>query len=216
LLAKIDSIQRLTGDGATRVVAGGPVVPEKKPDQLVAIGASAGGPAAVAKVLGALPADFPAAIVVVQHVDVQFARGLADWLGLHTTLKVQLAMEGDEVRAGHVFLSGRDLHLVFTSARRLGYIRPALDCSFCPSVDVFFESAHRYWTGKLAGVLLTGMGRDGAAGLKALRDAGHPTIAQNAATCAVYGMPKAAAEINAASQILPLDQISSQLKKIFC
>jgi chemotaxis response regulator CheB len=67
----------------------------------------------------------------------------------------------------------------------------------------------------MAGVLLTGMGRDGAAGLKALRDAGHATIAQNAATCAVYGMPKAAAEMNAAAQILPLDQIGLQLKKMF-
>jgi len=215
LLAKIDSIRRLAGDGAGRAMANGNAGGEKKRDQLVAIGASAGGPAAVARVLGDLPADFPAAIVVVQHVDVQFARGLADWLGLHTALKIQLAMEGDEVRPGHVFLSGRDHHLVFTSPHKLGYVKPAADCSFCPSVDVFFESAQRHWSGQLAGVLLTGMGRDGAAGLKGLRDAGHSTIAQNAATCAVYGMPKAAAEMNAASQILPLDQIGTQLKKMF-
>ena len=215
LLAKIDSIRRLTGDIGARMPANGSTSGEKKREQLVAIGASAGGPAAVAKVLGDLPADFPAAIVVVQHVDVQFARGLADWLGLHTALKIQLAMEGDEVRPGHVFLCGRDHHLVFSGPRKLGYVRPSAECSFCPSVDVFFESAQRHWTGKLAGVLLTGMGRDGAVGLKALRDAGHTTIAQSAATCAVYGMPKAAAEIHAASQILPLDQIAPQLKKMF-
>jgi two-component system response regulator WspF len=213
LLAKIDSIRRLTG--AARAEGIGPMPADKKRDQLVVIGASAGGPAAVAKVLRDLPADFPASVVVVQHVDVQFARGLADWLGLHTALKIQLAVEGDEVRAGHVFLSGRDHHLVFTGAHKLGYVKPAPDCSFCPSVDVFFESARRHWPGKLAGVLLTGMGRDGAVGLKALRDAGHATIAQNAETCAVYGMPKAAAELGAAAQILPLDQIGPQLRKMF-
>jgi chemotaxis response regulator CheB len=116
LLAKIEAIRRLTGDTSSRTGANGPAPAESKRDQLVAIGASAGGPAAVAKVLGGLPADFPAAIVVVQHVDVQFARGLADWLGLHTRLKVQLANEGDEVRAGHVFLAGREHHLARTSS----------------------------------------------------------------------------------------------------
>jgi len=215
LLAKIDSIRRLTGDGLTRTGVNGPPPPEKQRDQLVAIGASAGGPAAVAKVLGDLPADFPAAIVVVQHVDVQFARGLADWLGLHTVLQVQLALEGDVVRPGRVFLSGRDQHLVFTGPRQLGYVKPAAECSFCPSVDVFYASAQRHWTGRLAGVLLTGMGRDGAVGLKALRGAGHLTIAQDAASCAVYGMPKAAAEMDAAAQILPLDQIAPVLRRMF-
>jgi two-component system response regulator WspF len=215
LLAKIESIRRLTGETGGRESNGLAAPLETRREQLVAIGASAGGPAAVARVLGALPADFPAAVVVVQHVDVQFARGLADWLGLQTALKVQLAVEGDEVRRGLVYLAGRDQHLVFTAPRKLGYEKPAVECSFCPSVDVFFESARRHWPGRLAGVLLTGMGRDGAVGLKQLRLAGHATITQDAESCAVYGMPKAAVELGAAVHVLPLDQIGPQLKKLF-
>jgi two-component system response regulator WspF len=215
LLAKIDSIRRLSGDGAGKSLIGTSGAPERKREQLIAIGASAGGPAAVAKVLGALPADIPASIVVVQHVDAQFARGLADWLGLHTALKIQLAMDGDVLKPGHVFLAGCEHHLVLTTPHKLGYVKPATDCLFCPSVDVFFESAHRHWAGRMAGVLLTGMGRDGAVGLKLLRAAGHTTIAQSAETCAVYGMPKAAVELEAASLILPLDQVGPQLRKMF-
>lgn len=215
LLAKIDAIRRLSGDSAGRAATLAPVMAEVRRAQLVAIGASAGGPAAVAKVLGDLPEDFSAAVVVVQHVDVQFARGLADWLGVHTRLKVQLAVEGDEPCPGHVYLAGRDQHLVFTNPRKLGYAKPAVDCSFCPSVDAFFESAQRLWTGRLTGVLLTGMGRDGAIGLKALRQAGHETIAQSAETCAVFGMPKAAIELGAATHVLPLGQIGPHLKRTF-
>ena len=218
LLAKIETIQRLIGSGATRKSAGvrapvGQAVGYKH-DRLVVVGASAGGPAALAKILSDLPGDFPAAMAVVQHVDVQFAPGLADWLAGHTSLRVRLAEEGDHPEAGTVLLAGREFHLVLTASRRWGYLRGRVDCVHRPSVDVLFESVSQHWPGMAVGLLLTGMGRDGAAGLQMLRKQGHFTIAQDRATSAVYGMPKAAAELNAVTEILALDKIGARLTNI--
>ncbi len=219
LLAKIAIISRLVGPGLVRkaVPPATPSLPHlgRRHDQLVAIGASAGGPAAVAKVLSALPADFPAAIIVVQHVDAQFAHGLADWLNYQSPLPVRLAREGDRPLASQVLLAGTEHHLAFAGPTRLTYTSIPVEESYRPSVDVFFKSVDRFWQGKVVGVLLTGMGRDGADGLKRLRDRGHHTIAQDAATSAVYGMPKAAAELNAAIEILALDKIGPRLTNIF-
>ncbi|MCU0783491.1 MAG: chemotaxis response regulator protein-glutamate methylesterase [Verrucomicrobia bacterium] len=215
LLAKIETIRRLIGPVSARksVAASAPGArpADFKHDRLVAIGASAGGPAALAKILADLPADFPAAVAIVQHVDVQFARGLADWLGGQTSLQVRLAEEGDHPEAGIVLLAGREFHLVLTPSSRWGYMRASVDCAHRPSVDVFFESVSQHWKGMAIGVLLTGMGRDGAAGLQLLRKHGHHTIAQDQATSAVYGMPKAAAELHAATEILALDKIGPRL-----
>jgi two-component system, chemotaxis family, response regulator WspF len=217
LLAKIETIRKLIGPTSGRKSAS-PAVPSLSPSRtagLVAIGASAGGPAAVSKILAALPADFPAAIVVVQHVDPQFAHGLTDWLRSHTQLRVRLVEEGDRPQAGTVFLAGREHHLVLASPTHLGYTRHPVESSYHPSVDVFFKSVSRQWRGLAVGVLLTGMGRDGAAGLKALRDQGCHTIAQDQATSAVYGMPKAAVELDAATEILALDKIAPRLTNMF-
>ena len=215
LLRKIETIRRLIGAGVGKKAVELPPPSLRHPpaerDQLIAIGASAGGPAALAKVLAPLPGDFPAAMIVVQHVDVQFAPGLADWLGYQTELSVRLAKDGDHPKPGTVLLAGSDNHLVFAGPARLGYVRQPLDCSYRPSVDVFFKSVSRFWHGDVVGVLLTGMGRDGAEGLKLLHDMGHRTLVQNQASSAVYGMPKAAAELKAASEILPLDQIGPRL-----
>jgi two-component system, chemotaxis family, response regulator WspF len=182
---------------------------------LVAVGASAGGPIALAEILGSLPADFPAAIVIVQHLDIQFTPGLADWLNLHSLLPVRLAAEGDKPTVGTVLLASTVDHLVLLGADTLGYTRDPVDSIYRPSVDVFFQSVAKHRRGKVAGVLLTGMGRDGAKGLKALREAGHHTIAQDRGTSTIYGMPKAAAALDAAVDILPLNQIGPALQKVF-
>lgn len=178
---------------------------------LVAIGASAGGPAAVATVLSAFPSDFVGAIVLVQHLDAQFVPGLANWLGQHTALPIRAARERDVPQAGAVLIASSADHLVFKSAQHLGYTSSPKDNVYRPSVDVFFESAAQWWPGLVIGVLLTGMGRDGARGLRQLRDKGHLTIAQDKETSAVYGMPKAAAAIDAAIDILPLGLIGSRI-----
>jgi two-component system response regulator WspF len=180
-------------------------------DRLVAIGASAGGPAALATVLGGLPKDFPAAVVVIQHVDERFAAGMATWLGEQTALTVRVAVEGDRLAPGTVLLAGTDNHMVFKGADRVGYDVEPSDYAYRPSVDVFFQSLSHHWPGEAVGVLLTGMGRDGAVGLRALRNQGHYTIAQDEASSVVYGMPKAAARLQAAVDILSLDRIAPQL-----
>ena len=216
LLAKIATISRLVADkrGQRRVAE--PVRPSggRGHDRLIAIGASAGGPAVLATLLRDLPKDFPAAIVIVQHVDEQFATGMAMWLNQGTALPVRVATEGDRPTVGEVLLAATGDHLTLKTADRVGYTADPIDYVYRPSVDVFFQSASRLWRGDFVGVLLTGMGRDGALGLKALRDRGHYTIAQDQATSAVYGMPKAAATINAAVDILPAAGIASKLLNV--
>ena len=112
---------------------------------------------------------------------------------------------------GTVFLAGTGDHLALKAANRMGYTREPRELVFRPSVDVFFQSVGRLWPGKAIGVLLTGMGADGAQGLKELRAKGHHTIAQDEASSAVYGMPKAAAAMHAAMDILPLKGIAPKL-----
>src|ERR1041384_360735 len=140
---------------------------------LIAIGASAGGPSTLIQLLHALPASLPAAIVIVQHVDAQFAPAMAEWLARHSPWPVSLASEGDTPTAGQVLLAGTGDHLLFKTSERLGYSRAPVDCAYRPSIDVFFESVSRCWRKTAVGVLLTGMGRDGAAGLRAMRENGH-------------------------------------------
>ena len=178
---------------------------------LVVIGASAGGPAALALLLKGLPAKFPAAIVVVQHIDARFVDGLANWLGEQCSLPVRLAREGDRPEVGTVLLAGHGGHLILRADGRLAYVSEPRNHAFCPSIDIFFQSVCEGWSGATSGVLLTGMGADGALGLKALRLKGRHTIAQDRATSAVYGMPKAAAAVGAAIDILPLDRIAARL-----
>lgn len=213
LLAKIDTIARLTGRGSRARRAPGGTVDEHVAanETLVVIGASAGGPAAVSMVLAALPADLPAAVVIVQHVGEQFMPAMVQWLDQHAPGRVVLAPEGERPSRGRVSMAGAGGHLSLGADQRFVYTQEAQDAAYQPSVDVFFESVSRFWTGPVLGVLLTGMGRDGAAGLKALRDRGHHTIAQDQATCVVYGMPKAAAALDAAVEILPLAEIGARL-----
>lgn len=183
--------------------------------RMVVIGASAGGPPSLAKLLSALPVTFPAAVVLVQHVDAIFAAGMASWLNDQVALPVRLAANGEIPAAGEVLLAGTDDHLVMQEDGRLAYTREPRESLYRPSIDVFFHSVARHWRGSVVGVLLTGMGQDGAQGLKALRDRGCLTIAQDQATSAVYGMPKAAAALGAAKEIKPLETIAPRLVQAF-
>lgn len=209
LLRKLDAIEaRLRagrGETAMRSGDGAPL-----PDRLVALGASAGGPAALATVLGGLPTDFAAAVAIVQHVDAQFAPGMAQWLAQHCRLPVRIARDGDRPQAGVVHLAGTNDHLLLRGDR-FAYDAEPRDEPYRPSVDQFFLSVCRHWRGAAIGVLLTGMGRDGAAGLQALRAQGHYTIAQDQASSAVFGMPKAAIALGAACAVLPADRIAVRL-----
>ena len=169
----------------------------------------------LACVLSGLPAHFPAALVIIQHVDVQFAAGLADWLQAQTALPVRLAQEGSRLEVGTVWLAGTNDHMILTPQHTLSYVAEPRDYPYRPSVDVFFKSLIKngpaHWPARAAGVLLTGMGRDGAEGLAVLRRAGWYTIAQDQASSVIYGMPKAAAEVGAAMQIVSLEAMASTL-----
>lgn len=218
LLHKIDTVARLieAPKRIARVQSAPPPNPCANPGgcpPLIAIGASTGGPAALQTILTTLPADLGAAVVIVQHVDEQFARSFAEWLNELTALEVRLAQPGDRPRPGRVLVAGREEHLVMTAGGTLEYTPEPADYAYRPSVNVFFESLARHWRGHTVGVLLTGMGRDGGTGLLALRQAGGHTIAQDQASSAIYGMPKAAAELGAAVDILSLTDIGPALLK---
>lgn len=179
-------------------------------DTLIAIGASTGGPNAVAQVLKDLQ-HCAAAIVVIQHIGTEFAGGLAEWLHQQSALPVRLAVNGDILRTGEVLLGAGHLHLVMTPGLTLHYTQEPETQIYRPSVDVFFQSVAQHWPGPLIGVLLTGIGRDGAIGLQTLRQKGCHTIAQDQRSSVVYGMPKAASQLGAAEYILPLAEIGHKL-----
>jgi two-component system response regulator WspF len=188
-----------------------PPAPGSGPPPQILLGASTGGPKVLAQILAALPRTSPACVIIVQHVDAAFASGLATWLGQQSRMPVQLVPAGQEPQAGQVFLAQTGDHLILTPTRRLNYTPEPRDQCFRPSVDVFFNSVARHWNQPGVAVLLTGMGRDGAEGLLALRRAGWHTMAQDSATSTVYGMPKAAAELGAAAQVLTPAEIAQNL-----
>jgi two-component system response regulator WspF len=179
---------------------------------LLAIGASTGGPGAIARLLaGWLPAP-GTAIVVVQHIDANFAGHFAKWLGEQIAIPVRVIDEGDPLEAGVIQVARTNDHLTLSARHRLHYDAHPHDYAYRPSVDVFFRCVAAHWEQDATGVLLTGMGRDGAKGLLAMRQAGQATFAQDQASSAVYGMPRAAAEIDAAQRILSLENISAALR----
>ena len=179
---------------------------------LLAIGASTGGPLAVAKLLAGWTPPANCALVLVQHIDENFADNFARWLGEQLDMPVRAIEHGDELVAGTLLIAKSNDHLTLDQNHRLGYDAAPKDYAYRPSVDVFFHCVARHWRGDAIGVLLTGMGRDGAEGLLAMRRAGQATIAQDQASSAVYGMPRAAAEIDAAQMVLPLDKIGPILR----
>ncbi|WP_085724460.1 chemotaxis response regulator protein-glutamate methylesterase [Pseudomonas sp. R37(2017)] len=216
LLRKIMNIGWLIGDKGNRPrAAPAPLRSSGSRQSLIAIGSSAGGPAALEVLLKGLPRDFAPAIVLVQHVDQVFAAGMAEWLGSASGLNVRLAQEGEPPQSGTVLLAGTNHHIRLLKNGTLAYTAEPVNEIYRPSIDVFFESVASYWSGDAVGVLLTGMGRDGAQGLKLLRQQGYLTIAQDQGSSAVYGMPKAAAAIDAAAEIRPLDKIAPRLLEIF-
>lgn len=174
---------------------------------IIAIGASTGGPSALARVLGDLPRDLPAAMLVAQHIAGEFAGGLASWLGARCRFPVRMAVAGDVPHIGEVLIAASDDHLVLRPDGTLAYTPEPRENPYRPAADVLFNSLVTGWHHRGVGVVLTGMGHDGAEGLLRLRNAGWHTIAQNESTCVVYGMPKAAAERRAAVEVLPLDAI---------
>jgi two-component system chemotaxis response regulator CheB len=207
---------RLGALGRTQAPAPAPRIPDSRArGQVIAIGASTGGPGAIVEILHALPRAFPLPLLFVLHIAEPFAAAFADWLDGQTGHRVSYARDGEAVgaRAGEVIMAPPDCHLIVRGGRvRLTADPERHSCR--PSVDVLFESvASEYGSGGVA-CLLTGMGRDGAAGLREIRRAGGVTIAQDEASSVVYGMPREAVLLGAAESVLPLADIGPALAAI--
>lgn len=179
--------------------------------EIVAIGSSTGGPAALYQILTALSADFPVPIVIVQHISFGFVEGLAGWLNAACALNVRVGKLGDWVESGCVYIAPDGAHMVVDRARRINLKETDPVDGFRPAINVLFDSIAETYGANALGVILTGMGSDGANGLQGLRAAGAMTIAQDEASCVVFGMPKEAIARGAARQIAPLDQIAQRM-----
>lgn len=176
---------------------------------LVIIGSSTGGPKTLARILAELSGQASVSIVIIQHVLEEFSENLVRWLAKQAPLKVELAREGAGLEPGTIYVAGTNDHMVLTPDLRFAYVSEPKEAPYRPSVNVFFHSVAQHWPDKGLAIILTGMGNDGARGLMELRDLGWHTIAQDEATSAVYGMPKAAVQMNAVVESLPVDAIAS-------
>jgi two-component system chemotaxis response regulator CheB len=182
--------------------------------EIVALGASTGGPGALAEVIGAISPNLMVPMLVVLHIDEAFAGSFADWLGVQTSRPVRMASDGEIVAhaAGRVLVAPSGTHLIVERGMlRLTSDPPRHHCR--PSIDTLFESLAWEYGAKVAACLLTGMGRDGAVGLLAIRRAGGFTVAQDEATSVVYGMPREAVAVGGAERVLPLHEIGPALDR---
>ena len=187
----------------------------KTTDKVVAIGASTGGTEALRILLAALPRTFPG-IVIAQHLPEHFIKVFAASLGKICAMEVREARDSETVRQGLVLIAPGNHHIVLrrSGARYFVQIKDGPMVYYQrPSVEVLFDSVAKYAGGNSVGVILTGMGRDGALGLKHMKEAGAFTIAQDEKTCIIYGMPKAAVELGAVDKTLPLQDIPGELMR---
>ncbi|HET7754862.1 MAG TPA: chemotaxis-specific protein-glutamate methyltransferase CheB [Anaeromyxobacteraceae bacterium] len=227
LLAKIATVRALRMENLEAQAARGrqsaaaAPTPAPAPLQLAVIGASTGGPSAVTRLLGLLPAGLPLAVAVVQHMPEKFTRTFAERLDRTTGFHVREAEDGDTLSAGRVLIApgGRHLRIVRQGPRGLGALRANVverqpdDPRYCPSVDLLFESAADAWGDRVCGVVLTGMGNDGRAGVRAVKAAGGITIAESETSAVVYGMPKEAVESGHVDEVLSLERIAERLAR---
>jgi two-component system chemotaxis response regulator CheB len=180
----------------------------------VMIVASTGGPQAIQTVLRGLGPDLTVPVLIVQHISRGFADGMAAWLSTSCPQTVRIAEHGDAPSAGVVYLAPGDRHLLVTRRGTLALSSAPPVGGFRPSGTLLFESGSEYYGAQAVGVLLTGMGEDGAVGLAALRKAGSVTIAQDEASSVVYGMPAAAVALGAAERVLPVREIAGEIRTL--
>ncbi|MCJ2061688.1 chemotaxis-specific protein-glutamate methyltransferase CheB [Methylobacterium sp. J-088] len=181
---------------------------------MLGIAASTGGPPALARVIGALPRDFSLPVLVVQHMGPAFMDGFATWLDSVVTLPVGIARDGERAEPGRVYVAPGDRHLELGSGRILRVVDAAPVSGQRPAATVLFRSMAQQAGASGIGVLLTGMGEDGAVGLADMHKAGAQTIAEHESTAVVYGMPATAVRLGAARSILPLDRIGDHVLRI--
>ncbi|MBI5181040.1 MAG: chemotaxis-specific protein-glutamate methyltransferase CheB [Nitrospirae bacterium] len=187
------------------------VTAKKQRIKIIVIGASTGGPIAINTILSALPPDFSVPCVVVQHIAKGFLEGFVDWLARECRIKVKIGLQNERLESGIAYFPPEDQHLGFYKNSLIRLYNGLPQDGHRPSITLIMKAAAEVYGSGVLGVLLTGMGRDGAEGLKAIKAAGGKTIAQDEETCAVFGMPKEAIENNAADHVLPIDKIAKQI-----
>ena len=189
-------------------IAAGRLLKRQRTFDILAVAASTGGPPALARLLKTLPQNCRQPILIVQHIPAGFSQGLASWLSVETNRPVRLAKNGETPEPGVVYFAQDDCHICITPSRKLALNTDEAHFGLRPSADVLFDTVAQVYAETALGVILTGMGRDGANGLKRMHDRGAFTIAQDEASCIIFGMPKSAIEIGAIDQILNMDLIA--------
>lgn len=184
------------------------------PPRIIGIGASTGGPQAFQEILTHLPGNFPVPVICVQHISEEFIEGMVDWLAPQCQLKITTAEAGVVPRSGTAYFPSVGTHLEIDSQGRLECTNGLIYDGHRPSVSVTFKSLAQHYGSEAAGILLTGMGRDGVDGMLAIARAGGTTIAQDEESSIVFGMPKEAIAANAARYVLPLSKIAPALLKL--
>lgn len=220
LIEKVKTITRSRSRWYQRTTAAAPIprtpavhFPEA---QIVVIGISTGGPFALQRLIPALPFDLPVPVAVVQHMPPHFTRSLAERLDAASPLHVVEAENGMPVQAGTVYLAPGGKHLTFRHSAGGSLVQTPeqpSDTLHRPSVDVMFESAEAAYSGRVLSVVMTGMGKDGLQGVKAIKQHGGKLIAQDEASCVVYGMPRAVVDAGLADAVLPLEAIADAVAR---
>jgi two-component system, chemotaxis family, protein-glutamate methylesterase/glutaminase len=184
---------------------------EKVSDKIMALVASTGGPQALHEILKRLPEDFPCGIVIVQHITSGFLEGLVDWLAKECKIKVKIGEDAEPIRPGIAYIAPDHFQMRVEEGGRISLSNEPASGGHRPSGDVLLESVARtYGKGGVAAIL-TGMGRDGAMGMKAVKQLHGRTIAQNEESCVVFGMPQAAIEMKVIDKVLPLEKIAGEI-----
>lgn len=211
LMSEVKVVRRWTKAAAPRPASSAAAEP-RKAVEVIALGGSTGGPGVIGGILAALPGDLPAPIVLVQHMAAGFIEGFALWLATRTPLTVRVAQPGLEARAGTVYVAPEGWHLAISPDRRIRLELGAPEAGFRPSINHLFRSVARSFAASAMGVILTGMGQDGVAGLAELHRVGGITVAQDEASCTVFGMPRAAIRRNCVGHVLPPEGIANLIR----
>ncbi len=180
---------------------------------LLGVASSTGGPAAVQMLLNGLKAAFPLPVLLAQHIARGFVEALVDWLNNTTPFTVRIAQADEQMQPGHVYIPPDDYHIL-TREQGIIALQPlAAEDRYCPNADYLFQSIARVYGKRAMGIILTGMGSDGAEGLRTLHQTGAVTLAQDEASCVVYGMPQAAVALGAVTRVEPLDNLARAVRQ---
>lgn len=198
---------------SSNVVSSTHSAPDAPLSPVIVIGASTGGPRVIRQIIAGLPRAFPAAVLVVQHIAEGFSEGMAEWLASIGALPVHVAREGSPIHAGEVLIAPDRRNLLVTHHGTV-HLSDAPLLIQRPSIDVTMQAVAEVYGSRAVGVLLTGMGRDGAYGMRALYRRQAYTIAQDEASCAIFGMPRAAIQLGAVREVLPPEAIALRLVEV--